>query len=85
MNIPDVFQEVTAKTVKGKITKIHKDGWGFIISKEIPFTRVFFHWTGLKQDTVKFPELKTGMIVEFIPIEIPARGTRATKISIVSE
>ena len=71
------------KKVVGRVIKVHKTGWGFISSKEIEFTRIFFHWTALRQDTVKFPELKTGMHVEFTPVEIPGKGFRAVHVRVV--
>ena len=70
--------------VGGKIIKISESGWGFISSKEIKFTRIFFHWTSLKQDTLKFQELKNGMKVEFTPIEVEGKGFRAIKIEVVN-
>ena len=69
--------------VKGKIIKVSDDGWGFISSKEIKFTRIFFHWTSLKQDTLKFQELKNGMKVEFTPVEVVDKGWRAIKIRVI--
>lgn len=71
--------------VTGKIIKVSDEGWGFISSKDIKFTRIFFHWTSLKQDTLKFTELKNGMHVEFTPVEVEGKGFRAIKISVVSE
>jgi cold shock CspA family protein len=71
------------KRVLGKIIKVSEDGWGFISSKEIKFTRIFFHWTSLKQDTLKFQELKNGMKVEFTPVEVEGKGWRAIKIRVV--
>jgi len=73
------------KRVVGKIIKVSEDGWGFISSKEIKFTRIFFHWTSLKQDTLKFTELKNGMRVEFTPVEIEGKGWRAIKIRVLNE
>lgn len=67
----------------GKIIKVHKTGWGFISSRDIEFTRIFFHWTALKQDTLRFPELRTGMYVEFTALEIPGKGYRAMNIRVV--
>lgn len=66
--------------VSGKIIKISDEGWGFISSKDIKFTRIFFHWTSLKQETLRFQELKNGMKVEFTPVEIEGKGWRAIKI-----
>lgn len=71
------------KRVLGKLIKVSADGWGFISSKEIEFTRIFFHWTALQQNTLSFKELKTGMHVEFTPFEIPGKGWRAVKICVV--
>ena len=73
------------KRVIGKIIKVSEDGWGFISSKEIKFTRIFFHWTSLKQDTLKFQELKNGMKMEFTPVEVEGKGWRAIKIRVVKE
>jgi cold shock CspA family protein len=64
----------------GRIIKVSREGWGFISSRDIEFTRIFFHWTALKQNTLKFKELKTGMIVEFTPVETPEKGYRAIHI-----
>jgi cold shock CspA family protein len=50
---------------KGKITKLGPTGWGFINSHEIPFTRIFFHWSKLNHNTLNFKDLKIGMEVEF--------------------
>lgn len=72
------------RRVKGKIIKISEKGWGFITSQEIKFTRIFFHWTSLKQNTVNFTDLKNGMKVEFTPIEIPDKGCRAIKIEVLN-
>jgi len=69
--------------VIGKIIKVSAQGWGFISSKDIKFTRIFFHWTSLKQDTLKFQELKTGMKVEFTPVEVEGKGWRAIKINVI--
>ncbi len=69
--------------VIGKIIKVSPGGWGFISSKDIKFTRIFFHWTSLNQDTLKFTEIKTGMKVEFTPVEIEGKGFRAIKINII--
>lgn len=73
------------KKVVGRIIKVHKTGWGFISSKEIEFTRIFFHWTALRQDTLKFPEIKTGMYVEFTPLEVPGKGFRAVHVRIIEK
>ena len=69
----------------GKIIKVSDSGWGFISSKDIKFTRIFFHWTSLKQDTLKFQELKNGMHVEFTPIEVEGKGYRAIKIEVLKD
>lgn len=67
----------------GRIIKVSKAGWGFISSKEIEFTRIFFHWTALRQDTIAFPELRTGMTVEFTPLQIPGKGYRAVHVKVI--
>lgn len=73
------------RRVTGKIIKISDEGWGFISSKEVKFTRIFFHWTSLKQNTINFTELKNGMKVEFTPIEVEGKGWRAIKIVVLPE
>jgi cold shock CspA family protein len=62
---------------------VSKSGYGFISSKNIEFTRIFFHWTSLKQNTVPFLELKMGMMVEFTPIQVPNKGWRAIHVSVI--
>lgn len=71
--------------VIGRIIKVSKQGWGFISSKDIEFTRIFFHWTALQQSTLPFLELKTGMRVEFTPLQIPGKGWRAVHVRVVEK
>jgi cold shock CspA family protein len=71
--------------VIGRVIKVSKAGWGFISSKDIEFTRIFFHWTALRQDTVTFPNLRTGMIVEFTPLQIPGKGYRAVHVRVIEK
>ena len=82
-NEPESMNE---KRVIGKIIKLELDGgWGFISSKDIKFTRIFFHWSSLNQNTLKFDQLKRGMLVSFVPIEVIDKGTRAIKIEVIQE
>jgi len=67
----------------GRIIKVSKAGWGFISSREIEFTRIFFHWTSLQQDTLGFKELKTGMHVEFTPLQVDGKGYRAIHVRVI--
>lgn len=67
------------KRVKGKVIKIHPDGYGFVSTKEIPFTKIYFHWTNLDH-SVQFLDLKYNMKVSFIAQQIPEKGWRAIKI-----
>jgi cold shock CspA family protein len=71
------------RRVIGRIIKLSKTGYGFISSKDIPFTRVFFHWTSLKQNTLNFAKLELGMHVEFTPKEVEDKGTRAIRIVVL--
>ena len=68
--------------ISGRIIKVSKQGWGFISSRDIEFTRIFFHWTALEQNTLPFLELRIGMTVEFTPIKIPGKGYRAIHIEV---
>lgn len=71
------------KRATGRIIKVSKQGWGFISSKQIEFTRIFFHWTALQQNTTPFLQLRTGMWAEFTPMEIPGKGWRAVHVRII--
>jgi len=71
------------KPIEGKIIKLHEKGWGFISSLELKFTRIFFHWSGLKQNTLGFTDLHIGMRVRFIPIQYKNQGWRAIKIEVI--
>lgn len=79
---PDTPEE---KRISGKIIKVSSEGYGFISSKDIPFTRIFFHWTSLRPDTIKFTDLKSGMKVSFIAYEVEDKGYRAIKIKVEDE
>jgi cold shock CspA family protein len=68
------------KVSTGRILKVSRQGWGFISCREIEFTRIFFHWTALRQDSIPFLELRIGMEVEFIPFQIPGKGWRAVRV-----
>jgi cold shock CspA family protein len=69
----------------GKIIKLSTEGWGFISSKDKPFTRIFFHWSALNGDTLNFLELKKGMMVEFECIAYQDKGWRAIKIDVIDK
>lgn len=77
--------DVVTNKVVGRIIKMSKQGWGFISSREIEFTRIFFHWTALRQDTLPFLELKTGMTVEFTPVRLPMKGYRAIHVRVIEK
>lgn len=76
---------MTETKVIGRVIKVSKAGWGFVSSREIQFTRIFFHWTALRQDTIPFLELKTGMFVEFTPLQIEGKGWRAMHMRVVEK
>lgn len=69
----------------GKIIHLDEKGFGFITSAELEFTRIFFHWTGLTQNTLNFKQLKRGMKVEFEAKQSPNpdKGWRAVKIKVI--
>lgn len=71
--------------VRGKLTRVDPKGFGFIISRDIPYTRIFFHWSGLLQTTLNFKDLEKGMIVEFNPFLLKDKGYRALRIKVVEE
>jgi len=70
------------KTV-GKIVKLSPKGWGFILSPSHQFTKIYFHWTALQQNTLNFNDLKIGMIVKFFTQRYKDYGVRAYKIEVV--
>ena len=69
----------------GKFIKVSHEGWGFITSQELPFTRIFFHWSALQNDTLKFQDLRAGMKVSFNAFEVEGKGWRAIKIKVENE
>lgn len=72
------------KRIKGRIIHVEKDGgWGFISSADIPFTRIFFHWTALTQDTLNFTQLEKNMMVEFTPKVFDGNKHRAIKMKVL--
>lgn len=72
------------KRIKGRIIQLDSRGFGFIISDELPFERIFFHWTSLKQGTLKFPALERGMYCTFLArMQTPKeKGYKAIRISV---
>jgi len=91
-NLPDTVETPELKPgdiIKGIITNLvqttpQKDGgYGFISSPTLPFERIFFHWSGLRQDTLRFPLLKRRMNVEFQVQHDNFNGYRAIKIKVV--
>jgi len=65
--------------IDGRIMMRASQGYGFISCHEIPFTRIFFHWSGLDPKTKHFTELKVGDHVTFELIEHD-KGLQAVKI-----
>ena len=67
----------------GKIIHINsKEGYGFITTPEIPFERIFFHWSALREG-IKFLDLTKGMVVTFETKEFEDRGLRAIHVEVV--
>jgi cold shock CspA family protein len=96
MSIKDFFKDTIPETetkvdelperMQGVIVILNTDpqkgGFGFIQSKDLPFEKIYFHWMSLNQDTLRFPELKKGMKVEFSPYK-HIRGWRGSKIKVI--
>jgi len=72
-----------ATKTEGKIVKLHPNGWGFILSPQLQFTRIFFHWTALSQNTLNFTDLKVGMRVRFYTQHHKEQGVRAYRIEVM--
>jgi cold shock CspA family protein len=82
----DLSEDILKNRITGKIFFLNEDeGWGFISSNDLKFTRIFFHWSALEQDTFHFTQLKKGMEVEFTPKEYEERGWRAIRIKVINE
>lgn len=73
------------KNLYGRISYLNRDkGYGFITTKGIPFERIFFHWSALKQSTLSFLDVKRGMYVTFDAIKQDTKW-KAVAISIVDK
>lgn len=70
------------KRYVGKIILINKRGYGFISCKDVPFTRIYFHWTNLLPQTANFAELKRGDEVEFSLVHKEDGTYKAIKIDV---
>lgn len=65
---------------KGKIFFINSEaGWGFITSQQIKFRRIYFYWTALDPNGIKFEELHKGAEVEFEASEFIDKITNENK------
>lgn len=79
-NALPLHEVVTEPKVKGKIIYVNEEkGWGFINSPDVRFTRIFFHWTGLEQNTLHFTKIKKGMNVEFKLVQLEDPETKEMK------
>lgn len=74
--------KVEEKRYTGRITRVSAKGYGFISCIEIPFTRIFFHWSALRPDTLNFKDVQAGMEVSFVAFELEGKGYRAIKIKV---
>lgn len=72
------------KKIIGKIIHLSQNGYGFIESKELQFTRIYFSWKNL-HPAVQFTRLKVGDLLEFFPYFTEGRGYKAMKITKVQE
>jgi cold shock CspA family protein len=53
------------KRLEGKVILVNKRGYGFISCKDVPYTRIYFHWTNLIPQ-INFADLRRGDTVDFI-------------------
>lgn len=85
-NYPSEEDEDTAiqkyDKIRGKIYHLG-DGYAFVSSDAIPYTRIYAHWQALEHNTLHFTKLKIGMELEFKAIEHPEHGWRAIKVRVV--
>lgn len=74
--------ELEGQVIEGKVIKVLDKGFGFIVSPALKYTRIFFHWSALNQDTLNFAELKKGAQVRFTLKKFP-KSWRAIKIEVL--
>lgn len=80
----DMTTNETKYKIIGRIHYINKDkGYGFIVSEEIPFKKIYFYWTELRP-TVDFQSLRRFSHVEFDASE-NEKGWQARNIGLVDE
>ena len=79
--VGDVITGTITNIVQTKGNK--KGGYGFISSPDLPYERIFFHWSGLQQQTLRFPALKRRMKVEFQLQHDDINGFRAIKMKVI--
>jgi len=79
----NIESEIQSEKTIGKIIKLHESGWGFITSPTYQFTRIFFHWTALQQNTLNFTDLRVGMMVKFFTRRYKEQGVRAYKVEVI--
>lgn len=79
----DTIKGTITNLVTGDESKGKKGGYGFITSPSLPFERIFFHWSGLSQQTLRFPQLRKRMRVEFQLQHDEFNGYRAIKIKVL--
>ena len=73
------------KRLVGKIILLNKRGYGFISSMEVPFTRIYFHWTNLIPQTINFAELKRGDEVDFVLVKREDGTYKAIKVDVLAK
>lgn len=84
----DVIKGIITNIIYPDNDKGKKGGYGFIASTALPYERIFFHWSGLRQDTLRFPKLEKKMRVEFLlqysaPSAEHEGGYQAIKIKVL--
>jgi cold shock CspA family protein len=78
----DIIQGMITNIPEDKITGKLK-GYFFISSDDLPFERIFAHWSGLRQDTLRLPELRKRMKVEFELKYDEEDGYKAIKVKVI--
>jgi cold shock CspA family protein len=70
---------------EGKVIYVSDKGWGFVTTRDIPFTKIFFHWTFIDKDQKNFTEWKKGDKVEFYTRSVEGMGLQAINIKQIGE
>ena len=77
-------EPLVQKRIVGRISHLNKRGWGVLISEELPFQKIFFHWTNLDK-SIDFRTLSKKTKLSFVPVTSERGGYKAIHIKLYGE